>query len=174
MSALPRTSVASLAPVREALRAAAEAEAAEVLARAEAEVAGLLEDAHRESARIRADAAAEGAAVARGSAALRSARTRREAHEIVLARQSQVYTALVSGVRTAASALRTEPRYPDLLDRLSDRARALLGPLAVVTESPAGGIVAERGSRRLDLSLPSVAESTLETMASEVSALWTP
>ena len=76
-------------------------------------------------------------------------------------------------MRAAASALRTDPRYPDLLDRLSERARELLGPRAVVTESPAGGIVAAWGSRRLDLSLPAVAESTLATMASEVSALWT-
>ncbi len=174
MSALPRTSLASLAPTRAALRAAAEAESARVLAQADADVAELLEDAHRESGRIRADAAADGAAVARGSAALRSARTRREAHEIVLAQQNAVYTTLVSEVRTAVSALRSDPCYPDLLDRLSAHARALLGPRAVVTESPAGGIVAERGSRRLDLSLPTVAEATLGTMASEVSALWTP
>ncbi|HUX71309.1 MAG TPA: hypothetical protein VMV41_12405 [Cellulomonadaceae bacterium] len=173
MSALPRSSSASLEPLRAALRAAAERESAQVRADAAVEVAGLLESARRESTRIRADAVAEGAAVARGSAALRSARMRREAHEIVLARQDQVYATLVAGVGAAASALRTDPRYPALLDRLTERARELLGPQAVVTESPEGGIVAERGSRRLDLSLPSVAKAALGAVAPEVSTLWT-
>ncbi len=172
MSELPHTSSAALEPVRAALRAAAERESAEVRAGAESEVTQLRENADREAARIRADAVAEGTAVARGSAALRAARTRREAHEIVLDRQNQVRAALVAAVGAAASALRADPRYPALLDRLTERARELLGPQAVVTEGPEGGVVAERGSRRLDLSLPSVAEATLESMAPEVSALW--
>lgn len=173
MSALPRTSSAALAPIRAALHADAERESAQVWASAEAQVADLVESAHRESARIRADAVAEGAAVARGSAALRSARTRREAHELVLTRQNEVYAALVAAVDAAASALRADPRYRELLDRLTERARELLGPQAEVTESPVGGIVAHHGSRRLDLSLPTIAETTLGTMAPEVSTLWT-
>ncbi|MHB1490162.1 V-type proton ATPase subunit E [mine drainage metagenome] len=173
MSALSRTSSTALEPVRAALRAHAERESAQVWASAEAQVVELRESAHRECARIRADAAAEGAAVARGSAALRSARTRREAHEMVLTRQEEVYAALVAAVGEAASALRADPRYPELRDRLTERARELLGPQAVVTESPVGGIVAHEGSRRLDLSLPTIAETTLGMMAPEVSTLWT-
>jgi vacuolar-type H+-ATPase subunit E/Vma4 len=173
MSGLPHASSAALEPVRAALRAAAERESAAVRAGGEAEVAEVLENAHREAARIRADAVAEGTAVARGSAALRSARTRREAHEIVLDRQNQVYAALVAAVGAAASALRADPRYPALLDRLTEHARELLGPQAVVTEGPDGGIVAERGSRRVVLSLPAIAVATLEAMAPEVSSLWT-
>lgn len=172
MSALPRTSNAALDPVREALHAAAQREATQIRDAARAAADATRAAALHEAEQIRAAAVAEGTAVARGSAALRSARTRREAHEIVLARQEDAHAALVDAVGAAVSALRTDPRYPRLSARLAELAREVLGPDAVVAQSPAGGVVAEHGARRLDLSLPSLAAATLADMGPEVSALW--
>ncbi len=48
----------------------------------------------------------------------------------------------------------------------------MLGPDASTEEHPDGGIVATSGTRRLDLSLPSLATATLASMTGEVSELW--
>jgi len=50
----------------------------------------------------------------------------------------------------------------------------VLGAEATVTEHPAGGVVAQIGSRGLDLSLPALAARTLDEMSLEVSQLWAP
>jgi len=76
-------------------------------------------------------------------------------------------------VHASATALRTDARHPELLARLTERSHALLGRDATVTESPDGGVIAEAGSRRLDLSLPTLAAETLSRRAAEVAALWT-
>jgi len=172
MTALPRTSIAALEPVRAALRTAARHEVAQIRDAARAEAAATLEHGRREAEQIRTEAVAEGTAVARGSAALLSARARREAHEVVLAQQQQVHASLVDAVTAAVSALRDDRRYPRLVDRLTELCGEILGPDVVVTESPTGGVVAERGERRLDLSLPALAAAALDAMAPEVSALW--
>ena len=52
------------------------------------------------------------------------------------------------------------------------RARAALGPDAILTEAPEGGLVAESGSRRLDLTLPTLADAALEAAADQVAGLW--
>jgi vacuolar-type H+-ATPase subunit E/Vma4 len=57
--------------------------------------------------------------------------------------------------------------------QLIEQSHALLGPEATVAESPEGGVIAEAGSRRLDLSLPVLAARTLESMTQEVRELWT-
>jgi hypothetical protein len=41
-----------------------------------------------------------------------------------------------------------------------------------VQESPDGGVVAVAGSRRLDLSLPVLAEREVDRLGSEVERLW--
>jgi vacuolar-type H+-ATPase subunit E/Vma4 len=91
----------------------------------------------------------------------------------VLARRNALRLELQRQVRESATALRTDPRYPPLLTRLTEQSHALLGPDAMVAESPDGGVVAEAGSRRLDLSLPTLATRTLESMTQEVRQLWT-
>jgi len=111
--------------------------------------------------------------MARARAVLRFARARREAHETVLMRRNALRLALHRQVRESAAELRTDPRYPRLLARLIEQSHALLGPEATVAESSQGGVIAEAGSRRLDLSLPVLAIRTLELMTQEVSALWT-
>lgn len=173
MAGLPSRSAAALAPVRGSLLTAARQEAADLRRNAGSKALTLVDAARRDADRIRSAAAAEGAATARSQAVLRSARARRQAHEIVLTRRNVLRLDLQGQVRQAAVKLRTDPRYPRLLARLIEQSQALLGSEATVAESPEGGVIAEAGSRRLDLSLPVLAIRTLESMTHEVGELWT-
>ncbi|MDQ0210434.1 hypothetical protein BMF89_01470 [Arthrobacter sp. SRS-W-1-2016] len=172
MTGLAPESDAVLQPVREALRAAAEKQAAELRDDARRQVKALVEAATAEAAAILAAAAQEGESAARSEAALRSARVRREAHELVLAQRNSLRLELHRRVREAAVGLTSDPRYAKLMARLTDQCLELLGRDAVVSESPEGGVVAEAGSRRLDLSLPVLAGMTLESDPG-ARALWT-
>lgn len=173
MTGLPKRSDAALAPVRESLLIAAQKEAGDLRRVAGEEAMAMLDAARREADRIRTAAAQEGAAAARSQAALRSIWMRRQAHEMVLTRQNALRLELQRQVRESAAASRADPRYPPLLARLTEQSHVLLGAQATVTESSEGGVVAEAGSRRLDLSLPALATRTLESMTQEVRALWT-
>jgi regulator of protease activity HflC (stomatin/prohibitin superfamily) len=172
MTGLAPEADTALEPVRTALRAAAEKQAARLRDDAGRQAGALLDAAWAEAARILADAATEGEAAARSEAALRSARARREAHELVLARRSALRLELHRRVREAAAGLKSDPRYAELMTRLTEQCAELLGAGASVSESPDGGVVAEAASRRLDLSLPVLAEMTLDSMP-EVRELWT-
>lgn len=172
MTGLPAGSAAALEPIRRWLRDAAEAQAAEIRDSAEQEAVALLAAAQAEADRIRQDAVAEGEAAARSAAALRSAQVRRRASGTVLAQQEELRLTLRREVVRAAMAARTDPRYPQLVDRLVEHGRAVLGPDATVTQSPDGGVVVERGSRRLDLSLPALATQALDERQGEVERLW--
>jgi vacuolar-type H+-ATPase subunit E/Vma4 len=171
---LPERSVEALDPVRAALLADARSRAEHLLRSAQEEADAVRAAAQHEADAILAEAVADGERTARSAAAQRSARVRREAHETVLARQSAIRAELQRQVAESAAALRTDPRYAELMARLTEHSRAVLGPDAAVSPSPLGGVVARSGTRHLDLSLPTLAAQTLESMAPEVSALWTP
>ncbi len=173
MTGLPDGSDATLAPVRESLLATARATVEASADRARELARSLVDAAQLEADRIRVAAVADGEGAARSEALMSSARVRRQAHETVLAARNALRLELEEQVRAAATALRTDPRYPELLARLTERSHSLLGRHATVTESPDGGIVAEAGSRRLDLSLPTLAAETLSQRAAEMDALWT-
>ncbi len=66
--------------------------------------------------------------------------------------------------------MRDDPRYPALLDHFEAVAREQLGDDAVIERDPipGGGIVAELGSRRVDYTLPQLADRALEVLADEV------
>ncbi|MET3945981.1 vacuolar-type H+-ATPase subunit E/Vma4 [Arthrobacter sp. UYCu512] len=172
MTGLATESQKALEPVRRALRAAAEKQAAELRDSSGRQANELLADARAEAAEILGAAAKEGGESARSEAVLLSARVRRQAHELVLAQRNSLRLELHRGLREAVRGLTSDPRYTGLMDRLTARCRELLGPDVVVSTSPDGGVVAEAGSRRLDLSLPLLAEMTLDAMP-EVSELWT-
>ena len=153
---------AALAPVRADLLATAHASAARELAEAEAQ-ATAVETAAREQARAVVVAArAEGEELGLAQAARRVARARRDAREQVLAARLRRHEVVHQAARDRASALRDDPDYPRILARLEELALARLGPGAVVTESPAGGVTARAGSRQLDLTLPTLAEQGVE------------
>ena len=61
-----------------------------------------------------------------------------------------------------------------LLDALRARVRAELGPDATVREHPDGGLVAEAPGRRLDLSLPALADDAVDALGGAAAALWAP
>lgn len=172
MSGLPEGSDAALAPIRAALREASRVSAAAIVDGAEAQASAILDDAKRQAELIRQAAVESGEQAARSEATLRSAGVRRRAHETVLRQQSALRLELQEQTRRAAVALRDDPRYPALLEALSRRCRELLGPETTVEESADGGIQGHAGSRMVDLSLPVIAAETLESMGSEVSALW--
>ncbi|WP_084125572.1 hypothetical protein [Demequina sp. NBRC 110054] len=172
MKPLPPRSAEQLVPLRADILARARAAAEQVRAEADESAATMLADAEREAEGIVTRAAESGASTARSDAALRSARERRRAHELRLAGRESLRGDLESAVLARAAALRDSPDYPHMLEALRARAAALLGPEATLTEHPDGGIVATQGARRLDLTIPTLARATLESMAGEVSALW--
>lgn len=172
MSRLPQGSDAALDPVRTALHQDAETRAAQVEDAARHEAEAILDRARRQASEIRSTAEREGTEAARAEAAGRSARVRRQARGLVLARQEALRSELREQVLDLVGELRRDPRYPQILVRLTARADRILGPMASVTESYKGGVTAVAGSRRLDLSLPTLADQAIEDHAGEVRRLW--
>ncbi|HSD79549.1 MAG TPA: V-type ATP synthase subunit E family protein [Solirubrobacteraceae bacterium] len=146
-----------------ALLAAADAEARERVGRAQA-------DADAVIARGRAQGEAEGRVQAARERALELAGARLD----VLTAQRESCDELARRARAAALALRDEPGYEALLDRLADAARRELGDGARIERDPpqAGGVVATAGSRRADLSLPILAERCVEALGLGLRRLW--
>ncbi len=165
---------AELEPVRAALLAAARADAAAVLAAADEDEAATMAAARAQVADLAGAARREGAADATAMLAADRARGRREARRIELSARQEVWDQLRSRARAAVTALRDDPGYGRLRDRLAARARELAGPDAVISEPPEGGVVAVSAGRRWDLSLPALAERAVGALGPEVEQLWTP
>ncbi|MFF4603211.1 hypothetical protein ACFY12_10745 [Streptomyces sp. NPDC001339] len=163
---------AALEPVRGELLRAAHAEAGALLARADEEAAALLKEARAEALAIvesaRRQGEAEGAAVGR-SVLVRARRTAR-ARELTARREA--YEELRLRAVDRVRALRHSAGYPSLLDRLTCRARHLLGPDAQVTEHPAGGVVAHAPGCRVDCTLDALAARALDRLGTAAEALW--
>ena len=172
MTRLPRGAETALEPVRRALDREAAQNAARTEAEARRQAEEILAAARAEAADIRATAEREGAEAARADAVASSARARRAARRSVLAEQEHLHSLLTAEVMKQAREIRRDPRYPQILRRLTAQADRLLGPMASVTESPRGGVTGTAGSRRIDLSLPALAEQALEENAREVRRLW--
>ena len=170
---LPPGSSTALDPVRAALLSQAHSDAQTVLADARRRA----ED-DRATARVRAAQILEagreiGEQQAGAAAARHLARRRRDARDTTLATQRALYDELRRRCRGAARALREAPDYPVLRQHLIERAHAVLGRDASRRESPDGGVVAEAGSRQLDLSLPTLVDDELDRIGGEVRLLWT-
>jgi vacuolar-type H+-ATPase subunit E/Vma4 len=173
MTLLPPDAEAALDPVRAQLIGDARREADRLIGDARREAQARLEQARREAEATVQQAREAGAAQAAQSVAREVARARREARGVVLATQEVLRQRVRAAVRSAAGALRAEAGYPDLLAALGSSARAVLGDGAVVREAPDGGVLADRGSLRVDLSLPVLADRALNERAGEVAVLWT-
>ncbi len=172
MRSLPPTAVDALTPLRTAIasRAVATARAREDEAARQGRT--LWDEAQSEAAAITHRAVEAGTKAALSDAAQRSARERRRAHEVRLAGRESLRRDLERRVLDMTARLREDPEYPRMLEALRAEARAVLGDGAVIDEHPDGGVVASLGPRRLDLSLPSLATATLESMSGEVAELW--
>lgn len=163
-----------LAAVRAAILAQAAADAGRTLAAADREVAARLAAAADQVARDQ-----EAARVTAGRDATvivdeSRSRARRQARAIVLAAQQSAVEELRARARSAVSALRTDPRYPTLLARLTAIARDRLGPAAVVREHPEGGVLAEADGRRVALTLDAAGDRAVDALGRRAEELWRP
>jgi hypothetical protein len=71
-------------------------------------------------------------------------------------------------------ALRDDPGYPALIDRLERLAREQLGPAAEIERDPPlmGGVLGRAGGQHVDYTLPAISERHLQAMGAEVERLW--
>ena len=162
----------ALAPVRAALIGEATQRADELRASATAEAEAVLADARRQVEEILAQACARGESDGQSAAAARAATSRRDARSVVLTAQCRTYDELRRRVRDAVGALREDPVYPRLLGRLEDLARSIAGPSAAISRHPSGGVLAQGAGTFVDCSLPRLADTAVDALGSEVSALW--
>jgi vacuolar-type H+-ATPase subunit E/Vma4 len=163
-----------LAPLRQALLSAAERDAELAGATADAEAEAIRRGAAQEAEAVRRQARIQGEADGRRVLAAERARARRRARATVLSAQGEAYARLRHHARAAVIALRDDPGYPAMRDRLTAHATALVGPDATVTESPDGGVVAEAPGRRVALTFTALADQVLDTLDLDLEALWTP
>lgn len=168
-----RAANAALSPVREALMAAAHADARQAVQAAEHDAAAALAEARaRAEDEVRA-ARRDGEAQAATALAGELGRARRHARSLVLAAQRATWEELRRAVCAAALALQEDPDWPSLREALRQWALEQLGPGAQVSEVP-GGVVAELGPRRVELNLASLALARLDARGPDVAGLWSP
>jgi vacuolar-type H+-ATPase subunit E/Vma4 len=164
----------TLEPLREALRAEADAERKRRLRAVEDECARLVADAEAEAHALVRQGRLDGEAAARREGARRRDAATRKAREIRLrARQRQIEE-LDRRARAAVLDARTDDRYPALLERLASVVREQLGPDAEVEIDPAGlgGVIGHRGKATVDYTLPSLAGRAITDLGEEVERLW--
>ncbi len=163
-----------LAPVRRALLSAARRDAAVTVSAADTEAGRILAEARATAEAIRAEARSQGEADGRGVVAAERVRVRRQARAVVLRVQGEAYATVRQEVHRSVAALREDPGYPAARERLANQARSALGPDATVTESPEGGVVARAGGRRAVLTLTTLADRVLDSVAPDLEGLWAP
>ena len=164
-----------LEPVRRALLADAADQAEALVAAATREVEASIADVEQQCDEEVAEIERRSARASRASLDQRIADARAEAHDAVLRARARTHDRLVDAAHAAALEMRHDPRYPTLLDHFERVAREQLGDDAVIERDPTagGGIVAELGSRRVDYSLPELADRALDVLADEVTRSWT-
>jgi vacuolar-type H+-ATPase subunit E/Vma4 len=115
----------------------------------------------------------EGAHAGELAAAAERAQARRHARRLVLEARRTVYDEFRSRALDAVLELRQLDGYPALLERLAERARAQLGEDAILEiDPPEGGVRAQAGTRRVDYSLPALAERCIAGLGEELAELW--
>lgn len=164
----------ALAPVRAALLRRARDQAAGITAEAQRQAASARNQAHRDAAGLAASGREAGRAQAAALAAQLLAQGRRDARAAVLGAQREAHEELRRRVRATVAALRDGPGYDLLLERLRHEAGRAAGPHAVLTEAPAGGIIARAPGIVVDCSLPRLADASVEALGDQVAWLWTP
>ena len=161
-------------PLRSAVLSAAETEAESVLDDATSRAAREISDARADVAALVDRARAEGEAAARLEGMRLVGRARSEGRALVLAARRQAYDDLRGRTFAAVTELRAEPAYPHLLDRLQGVAQARLGHgVSLEVDPPSlGGVRASSGPRRIDLTLPALAERCLAGLGTDLERLW--
>jgi len=165
---------AALEPVRAAMLHRATAEAEALVAAARQDAAALLAQARRDAEAELTQARADGAAQAAPLAVAERNRGHREAREALLAAGRAIRDEAERRIRAAVLGLHGEPGYGDLRDRLAGLARAAAGPDAVLSEHPAGGVVARTPSVLVDCSLPRLADLVIGQLGPQITELCAP
>ncbi len=145
-----------LDPVRDALLDQAHRDARATLAQADREAAGVTAAAEAEVAQLLGSARAQAAEDTELLEAAGRSRALHEARSLHLRARREAYDALVAAAATAVRAELADD--PDVVAALTRRAHAELGPGAVVTRTPDGGLAAEADGRRLLLPLLALVE----------------
>ena len=164
---------ADLEPVRTALTTSALASTAGTVAAAQRAAEAVLTDALRAADEEVASAAAEGAADARPAAIAELARSRRTARSMVLEADQATQQYLAERIRAAVLALRDEPGYPRLRDRLREMAAGAAGPGAALADHPDGGVIATAPGVVVDCSLGKLADRAIAALGARIAALCT-
>jgi vacuolar-type H+-ATPase subunit E/Vma4 len=164
----------NLEPLRRALQAETGAEVRRRLEAVEAECARTVAEAERKARELAEQARREGEEAAAREAVRRHATAARRAREIRLSAQRRQIEELQRRSRDAVLQLRSDSRYPDLLEQLGHVARDRLGPGAELEIDPPGlgGVIGRSGGASVDLTLPALAERAIASLDDEVERLW--
>ena len=164
-----------LESVRRALLTDADLEAGRILDAASAQAERIVGDAERESAAQLNEAQRRNERSTRAYEAQMLSRATSGAHQAILQTQEALRQQLVDQTRRSVVAMRSDPRYPALLDQLEALARHQLGAEAVIDRDPesGGGLIAVSGSRRVDYTLRTLADRAVDALGDEVALLWT-
>ena len=162
----------ALDPVRRELLGRAAADADRQIADARQEAQRILSGARDQAARLTETAAAAGQAAAAVVASQRRTALERALRGEVLAAQRDIYQQWRRRGAEAVLRLHDDPDYPRWAAALRAAAAKTLGADAAISEQPEGGVVAETGDRRADLSLAGIAERALDATVPQLGELW--
>jgi vacuolar-type H+-ATPase subunit E/Vma4 len=165
--------IPALEPVRAELLQRATADAQRMISDAQSEASRIIEEASCVAQQVTEKARLAGEAAGKQIAAGQAASLRQALRRELLTAQDEAYRQWRHSSLEAALRLRDDPKFTHWQDALHRAAYAVLGEEAKVVDDLHGGIIAESGRRRLDLSLSAIAERVLDQIAPEVNGLWT-
>jgi len=164
---------AALAPVTERLRRDAADRAARLRAAARAEAAEILQRAGQAAAAAADGASAAAAQTAGPVVAAELRRARAEARHAILAAQRAACDELRRQVRAGVAMLSAEADYARLAHRISELAEMAAGPGARLSQAPAGGVIATAPGVVVDCSLDRLADLAVARLGPAIRELWT-
>jgi vacuolar-type H+-ATPase subunit E/Vma4 len=159
---------AALAPLRSALLATAQEDADRRLREADEAAHATQAESDASVARGRAAARSRGAADAAAAVTQQRSRAGARARSILLEARREEYLALKQAARSAMAALRDDPSYPAMRERMADAVRRRLGPQAQIDDADGGGVLGRAPGRRVDYSLASLADQAADEVAAEL------
>jgi vacuolar-type H+-ATPase subunit E/Vma4 len=160
-------------PLRQALLDQTREEIDRRLASADDRVEVMLRDAEERGVALVEAARSDGAAAAALAGSHEESQARRRATTVVLAARRELYEELRRQALAAARALRDDPRYNALLDRLEEVARAQLGEdTEVEIDPPEGGVRASHRARHVDYTLDALVLRCLDQLGGRLEWLW--
>jgi hypothetical protein len=158
----------SLEPLRAALIARAEADAAQIRAQAEQEGQAAVAAAREQAAALLVAARREGALSATQLLAAEQRKARRAGRRVVLTAQRAAYEQLREQSREAVRRVLVDPtRRGELVATVRER----LGDRVLIRDVPDGGLVAEAADhRRIDATVAALVDAAIAAL--DVEAMW--